>query len=394
MKIGFIIRKNHSIWGGDLGVVGSLMRGLKSLGHETKSASSPFALEDMDMVFLTNSSVEQRSVLEELSMLGMPFGVLGFHEDILLYYTAATGMFTFIQQCLDYGLPTDNGMKYSIEQLFTHPQTVYYYGETPKKTVFYNHEMIVKASLWIANSEKEKKTILRDHPGSRVSVIPVAPGVVTRFSCKEPSCEFLTFSGLSSKSYFLQVGRLEIRKNQLGTILATKDLDAPLVFIATRAFDPRYEVACFEAARRYRKAPTLFISANLKERKEGSTQVIAMSGKLSTSMLWSAYYHAGLHIHPAFHELPGATYLEAAFLGTPTIASTWCTIDEYFFNEQTGDSGLDGRILYRQPHHLEEITQAIPALFGQTYPLLLNHPALTRGDEDAAKDLLGLLREP
>src|ERR1700687_2414991 len=104
-----------------------------------------------------------------------------------------------------------------------------------------------------------------------------------------------------------------------------------------------------EAIQRWRKGPTLLLSQTLPEGQLGSLRILPMPGreKLSTSMLQSAFAHAGLHLHPAFYELPGATYFESAILGVPTIASTWTTIDEYFLDPQ-----LDERIEYSLPYDL------------------------------------------
>ncbi len=388
MKIGFILRRD-SKWGGDFAVAHQLMEGLKSLGHETVSATSPFAMANADIVFLTNSTLLQSECLQELEMIGLPFGVLGFHEDFLRSSTAQTGLRNYIYHCLGY---TPLKEECSLEALIDMPDIVYYYGESPKRTTLYNRQWIEKAKIWIANSPTEARTMQRDHPGCKTAVVPVAPGIATRYQ-GEPDASFLTFSGLASQSYILQVGRLEMRKNQLGTILACKDHDIPLVFIATQASLPEYEIACVEAAAKWRKAPTLFISNSMKQVRIGAAQVIPMPNheKLPISMVMSAYYHAGLHLHPAFCELPGATYLEAARFGIPSIASSWTTIDDYFFDPKLGHAELDGRIVYHPPHHLKEISQAIPELFGKRFPPLEEHPAIKRTELDAASDFLNAL---
>ncbi|MBS3903816.1 MAG: hypothetical protein KGZ39_00635 [Simkania sp.] len=394
MHIGFITRWDAaSHWGGDLAVVNGLIRGLTSIGHKATAATSPFSMPDADMFFLTNSTDDQRKNLEELELLHKPFNVLGFHEDLLLYYSAATGMRNFIFMCLGYDLPLNNNLRddsdYDIDMLFELPHIIHYYGKVLKRCTLYNHHLIRKAKLWVANSVTEARTMQRDCPGCKTAVVPVAPGMVTSFK-DQPDDSFLKYTGLSSGNYLLQVGRLQLRKNQLGTILASKDLDIPLVFIATRAFSPDYEEACFKAAAHFRKAPTLFISENLRDLKMNAARVLFMPNdkKLPASMLISAYHHAGLHIHPAFQELPGATYLEAARLGTPSIASSWTTIDDYFYDKSLGHAQLDGRILYTPPHHLKEIKQAIEQLFGKRFPPLENHPALQRTEAEAAQDLI------
>lgn len=388
-SIGFVVRKDASRkWGGDSAVVDNYLQGFKELGIEAqieaKVATSPFALLDCDFLIVTNSCVMQRSALEEVAMTGKPFAILGFHEDILHYYTPATGFCQFVMGCLGHGFATDNGMDFQLEQLFEMPHIVHYYGEPPKRSTLYNLEYTKKALFWIANSPTEAKTMQRDCPGCKTVVIPIAPNFCLE---EEPDKSFLKFTGLAKKSYLLQVGRLEMRKNQLGTILASRNLDLPLVFIST--VSPSYEHVAFEAAAKWRKAPTLFISQSLSPRSVGSAKVIPMpeGKKLSSSMLISAYANAGLHVHPSFQELPGATYFEAAALGVPTVASSWCTISDYFFDPKSGHSSLDGRMVYCEPHHLNDLTKHIEENFGKSYPRLKAHPALEKNPLQMARDL-------
>jgi len=386
MKIGFIIRSDaQRKWGGDLAVVQSYRQGLAELGHESSTAFSPFEQGDADFLLFTNYFLDQRETLSEAAMMGIPFGVLAFQENLLHYYPPATGFCVYVMGCLGHDFETDTD--FDLELLFEMPHLVHYYGNMPNRSILYNLDLARKTTLWIANSATEEKTIQRDCPGCKTAVIPVAPGIVTAWD-KDPDTSFLQLTGLSSGSYLLQVGRLEMRKNQLGTILATRNLDVPLVFIATRS--PSYEEFCFEAAAKWRKAPTLFISQSLAARKEGAARVISMpkKEKLPSATLASAYHHAGLHIHPAFQELPGATYLEAARFGTLSIASHWCTINDYLYDPSLGHAELDGRIVYAEPHHLLDIGKKIEQHFGKKFPPLTEHPALKRTHRDVAQDLL------
>lgn len=88
-------------------------------------------------------------------------------------------------------------------------------------------------------------------------------------------------------------------------------------------------------------------------------------------MIASAYHHAGLYLHPAFNELPGAIFLEAARFGTPTIASTSCTINDYFYDPIQKHSRLDGRIAYCDPCDFAAIKDLTEQLFGKKFPPLL-----------------------
>ncbi len=393
MNIGFILRSSaKKLWAGDIAVVESMMQGLKQLGHESKMASSPLALQDCDHLVYANMITEEKNFFEEMEIVKKPFSVLSFYENLIQYHMPATGFCKYVMSCLGYGFPTDNGMDFDIELLFEMPHLGYYYGEPPRRSYVQNLPLAKNAAFWIASSPTEEKTILEDWPDCKTTVIPIAPGIVTSWD-KDPDDSFLRFTGLSSGSYLLQVGRLEMRKNQLATILATRDLDLPLVFISTTSLD--YENLCVEAAVKWRKAPTLFISQSLAPREEGPVRVLSMpkGKKLPIATLVSAYHHAGLHIHPSFHELPGATYLEAARFGTPSLASTWCTINDYFYDPALGHSQLDGRIVYTEPANLPVMRQKIEMLFGKKFPPLTNHPALSRTHKDVAEDFLKNLQK-
>jgi len=387
MKIVFLMAGSNrgAKWGGDLAVMHQLIDGLRSLGHESILATSPFEAPDADFVFVSISIFDHRQRLDEISLLDLPFGVLGFHEDLQQYYCPAMGFLDFVRHCLE--------GKESIEELYVRPHIIHYFGRIPEPNFVYNFKRLQKAKLWVANTPTEAAVVARDFPGANVAVVPVAPGLVTRFT-GEANDSFLSFSGLSSGSYLLQIGRLEERKNQLAAILATRDLDLPLVFIATHG-RMRYPAACFEAAAKWRKAPTLFISQTLKEMHRGSARVIPMPSdtKLPLDMILSAYAHTGLYIHPAFNELPGAIFLEAARLGAPAIATHWCTIKDYFFNPSLGHSELDGRIAYCDPWDLKEIQMLTERNFGKRFLPLIDHPTIQRTEIDAARELLTHLHE-
>ncbi|MBS3903815.1 MAG: hypothetical protein KGZ39_00630 [Simkania sp.] len=388
MKIGFIFRTDAPKEEGDnLTIIEGLMRGLNLLDHKAVASTSPFSIPDADFFLFSNSTLEQKQLLEEVSLLNRPFGLLGFQEDLLRYYIPASGFCKFVLHCLGYGLPTDNGLHCHLDLLIERPDVAYYYGEPPKRVIPYNHPLIRKASFWIANSPTEAKTLQRDFPGCKTAVIPVPPSIATEYQ-GTPDDSFLQYSGLGSKNYLLQVGMLEPCKNQLGTILATRHLDIPLVFIATTPSD--YGNICFEAAVKWRKAPTIFISESIEARKEGSVRMIPISQgkKIPSSILLSAYHHAGLYIHPAFQDLPGTTYLAAARLGVPTIASSWSPITDYLFDPEQGHSRLDGRILYYEPYRLNEIEQGVIQHFGKEFPPLLNHITILRTEKQSAQDLI------
>ena len=98
----------------------------------------------------------------------------------------------------------------------------------------------------------------------------------------------------------------------------------------------------------------------------------------------------GRHLHPAFCELPGLTYLEAAKLGVPTVASEWTTIRDYFTDPETQQSTLDDRIVYASPHHVQRLKELVLQQFGKKFKKM-DHPAFRRTKADIAIELLAAI---
>ena len=172
---------------------------------------------------------------------------------------------------------------------------------------------------------------------------------------------FLKRIGLKKGEYILQIGRFQRKKNQLASILSTRNLNMPLVFIASRIFEDDYAKTCIQTIQRFRKAPTFIITHDLPKKRFGNLHIIHLErvDSFTKDLLVSAYQNAGLHLHPAFTELPGYTYLEAAKLGLFSIASTWTTIGDYFKNDQE-------KICYVHPLHLGEMENLIQTHFGKS----------------------------
>jgi len=385
MKLGFCLRSSaHERWGGDIKSVDEIVDGMKELGVDTQSSADFSQLAHCDFLFLTNTILDLNQEYNLISALGKPYGIVCFQEDAIRYFGPAYGFFIYIDQCLKKS--THDHFEFEIEKLIENPSIIHYFAPTPHLKALANYEVIKNASLCITNSQTEEKTLLRDCPHARSAVIPWTPGFAQSF--QEPDDQFLKWTGLKKGEYILQVGRLEPRKNQLATILATKDLDIPLVFIATRSYSSEYQDTCLEAIRKWRKGPTIVISETLNAQKD-PFRILEMPGKekLSTEMLASAYANAGLHMHPAFQELPGYTYLESAALGIPTIASSWTTIADYFTCPKTGNYELDKRIVYAEPHNISHLTQLVKEEFGKKYPTC-QHPIMHRKPIDIAKEIL------
>ena len=383
VNIDFITRARAGThWGGDLKVLSAICAGTRELGHRARIIASPAQIRTADFVFLTNTVDDLRPLKNAVELLHLPYGVIPFHEDLLRYRDTAGAFQFYVERCLE-GEP-----EFALDKLLCAPHVLAYYSGFSSKRDFVNVEVFEGAQLAIANTEEEARTIRRDCPSCRVEVVPIAPGFAEDFQTVPLTDEFLQFTGLKSGEYILQVGRISPRKNQLGSVLATRDLDIPLVFIATRTFSDDYMATFVQALMTWRKGPTWIITQNRVRGVSGNHRVLTMPGrrKLPTSMLRSAFGHAGLHLHPAFYELPGATYFESALLGIPTIASSWTTIGEYF-----QEPPLDDRIEYCEPHDLRAMEGLIHKKFGQKYPQEPVHPALTKTSREMAQEILALL---
>ena len=371
MKIGLITRKSEHQWGGDLAALHTITRGLAAIGQEVLLGKTAEEVIDADFIFLHNTSYDLKPDYALLSQHNKPFGVIAVHADRSLYYSTCYAFAHFVGLCLE---QDPHFPFYSLNQLIETPEILDLFPYSPPPLFEDNIPILQAAKICIANSATEAATLERDAPGCKTAVIPLACDLP---ALPKTDC-FLKWMGLSTGEYVLQVGRLELRKNQLATILAMRDSPLPLVLIATKSFYPDYEKMCLQAIRKYRKAPTLLISQNLPATQEKHLQILPMprGEKLPEEQLISAYQNAGLHVHPAFCELPGLTYLEAAKLGVPTIASPWTTIDDYF---------TDSPFVYVLPHYLQELTQAIELHFGKRVD---PHALQDRTCADVACDLL------
>ena len=108
--------------------------------------------------------------------------------------------------------------------------------------------------------------------------------------------------------------------------------------------------------------------------------------RLSNSCILSAYQNAGLHLHPAFWETPGYTYLEASRLGIPSVASSWGGFKDYCTLEGNSED-LNGLIKYVNPYDITGIESAIRELFGLKFEPI-QHPIFTRTGKDMASEIL------
>lgn len=384
MKFGILLRKNATqSFGGDLVAIESVKRGLEEHGHTVSFGTSPRQLSDADFLFVTNSFYDHEKTINELG--DRPYGVIGFHENHDFFLSPMLGMATYLQlaihddpSCAVANISIENGIdNEKAYQLFP------FFLDRPKSI----YPLLKKSAVCFANSNTEKETMLKQCPEANVKVVHWAPGVAENSPIYDES--FLSYAKLKPHSYIVQIGRLSPRKNQLATILACRDMDTPLVLIATPSNELWYEESCIEAIRKYRKGRTIVVSQTLKPRHENHLEVIAMpDGKpLTREMIKSALGNCCLHFHVPFCELPGYTYLEALMVGAPSVGSEWTTIRDYF-SDENGRCCLDDEIVFAKPTDIKTMTQLIKKQFGKKIKSLHNHPILKRKSSDVAAEML------
>jgi len=392
MNIGIVTRPTVTTkWGGDLRALYAIGDGLEELGHKVYYGPTANEVLKSEYIFLSNTCSDNRKNAEILQKKNKSYGVIGFHEDFIKYFGMAMAVPTYVDGMLK--KMKDGGIPYSIEAWCSSPEVLRYYAQKPAKNGFINQNVLADAQACIANSPMERDTMLRDSPTCNANSVFWELGLGG--DNPEYSDEFLKVTGLKKGEYILQVGRLETRKNQISSVLATRNLDMPLVFIATTGYQENwYDPMVLECAKRYRKGDTIILHEAYEDADYGNgTRVMRMpKGKrLTDECLVSAYQNCGLHLHPAFWELPGYTYLEAAKLGVPTVASSWGSLPDYC--EMDGNpKEMDGRIKYTLPYDLNSIEGACKEMFGKTFDASYTHPIFTRTKKDVATEIAGICK--
>jgi glycosyltransferase involved in cell wall biosynthesis len=397
MKITIVARSGN--WGGDLKALRTIEAGLLMLGHEVKFIESlnnlPMdTLAKMDHVFLSNTCHYHEQEREQLVAAGVRYSIVTFHEDFLKYWDPCMGFFNYIQQHMQDA--SDGHFKFDLERLWEHPDIVRYYTSGLNRVNVLNYETLRDAHVCVANSKSEALTLKRDCAPCNAQAVYWAPGFAEGWHL-DGNEEFLKLTGLKKNDYMLQVGRLETRKNQLATIMASKDIDMPLVFIATRSDQEAYEKAVAFLSKKYRKHKTIIVSETYGNQDMGHVKMIQMPGgvKLSETMLKSAYENCAVNVHPAFYELPGYTYLEALKMKKPCVASSWCSISDYLreFSLNKRDESYSHMVKYSDPHDLPGIRDNILYHLNNPHhiPDNFEHPVLKRTARDVAEDLCKIL---
>jgi len=370
---------------GGLASLNILAEGLEQMGVEAPIIDEKDELPaKTDCVCLSCICTDLTQEKQLVDFLHIPYILIPFYEDFRRFSPVCSAFYAYIKNALTYP-----DYQKRLQYLYEHPEIIYYIPFKPNEAPLVNFDVVKEAKVCIANSKAEVKTIKRDCPLAKVDVIYWTPGRLTEKTYPYTD-RFIQWLGLQKRGYILQIGRLEPRKNQLATILATRHLDIPLVFISHSILPGYQDYAnlCIDLILKERKGKTIVLTDSLPARSEGNLQVIPINSEkgLDQEMLISAYQNARLYLHPAFYELPGYVYLEAAKLGTPSIATSWSTLKDYF-TDPSGTYTLDDRILYAKPYDVQSLEKKILQQIDKTFTPS-DHPILQRKPIDVAKEFL------
>lgn len=335
MKILVHVRNNGSIWGGDMAAINSLCNGLRLAGAEVLLSPNIQDALACDLAIITNTCLDQRSVSQYLVVNGIPYAVLPFQEDFIKYFQASISFAMTAEVLLKDGFINDQ--KITLEYWGKFPHLISFNACKIPNSNIISRMVLEQAVCVMPSSNFELNTVVRDSPNANVHVIKFPAGLTENFSGKKTDVfnEFIS----SNESYILQVGRLEVRKNQIATVLATADIPKTLVLVSTKSHNKNYSELLFKLIKKYRKYRTVVVSQEYDSVVDGVLEIIKMPDgeKLSYEMLESAYRNAAINLHPAFHELPGYTYLESVHCGIETIISDWTSVREYLVAEDDAD---------------------------------------------------------
>jgi len=201
--------------------------------------------------------------------------------------------------------------------------------------------MMELSDLLLPNSEAEAEQLVRYFrvPRNKIAVIPNA--VDASYEKAEPKT-FTDRYGL--RDFYLCVGRIEPRKNQLGLIQAHRGLERPLVVIGEAVSRYRaYEAECKKAA-----GPNVHFLGYLP---------------FDSELLRSAYAACNTFVLPSWFETPGLAALEAALAGAKIVITSGGSTQEYFGTEA----------LYVNPNEIEDIRLKMRLAEGQLRNGRLRH---------------------
>ena len=168
--------------------------------------------------------------------------------------------------------------------------------------------MMKLSDLLLPNSEAEANQLVRYFGIRREKIVVVPNGVDSVYEKADPK---IFWDRYTLKDFFLCVGRIEPRKNQLALIRAHRGMERPLVVIG-------------EAVSRYSDYET-------QCRREAGPNVHFL-GYLApdSELLRSAYAACNTFVLPSWFETPGLAALEAALAGAKIVITNGGPTGEYF----------------------------------------------------------------
>lgn len=353
--IGIVTRENESQWGGDLRALYSIRDGLKLNNKSVTMGKNVSDMKDCKFVFLSNTCLDQTQNLKILQQFDKPYGIIGFHEDFMGYFGNMMGFTRAVNGIVEH----PDSQHLSLDVLEQDPGVIGYFSQPPPAIQLINKRVLQHSRLCVANSKFEEKTMIRDCPSAKTCSVHWTTGTSDLWHNVPDDDSFLQLTGLKRHEYILQIGRIETRKNQLMTVIAAHKLGIPLVFVATRGYQEWY-TKIFKKLCIMLDVDVTLVSEEYKTQTNGKFKVINMPGskKLPLNMLRSAIDNCRVCVGPAFHELPGYTYLEALYLGCPVVGSVQTSCKEYL-QYKRGDGYCGGLINYCVPYDINSVRDKI-----------------------------------
>ena len=169
--------------------------------------------------------------------------------------------------------------------------------------------MMEVSDLLLPNSETEASQLCRyfNIPKEKIAVIPNGVDPLFEFATSDAFREKFGFED----EFFLCVGRIEPRKNQLQLVRALSGIQIPLVFIGKPVHEYRdYYETC---------------------RREAGSNVHFLGGfSQDSSLIASAYAACTAFVLPSWLETPGLAALEAGLAGANVLITGEGAAREYF----------------------------------------------------------------
>ena len=168
--------------------------------------------------------------------------------------------------------------------------------------------MMEISDLLLPNSEAEAEQLVKYFRMRRNKIAVIPNGVDPIFERSDPK---LFWDRYGFKDFFLCVGRIEPRKNQLALVRAHRGMERPLVIIG-------------EAVSRYHDYET-----QCRREAGGNVHFLGYI-PMDSEILRSAYAACNAFVLPSWFETPGLAALEAGLSGAKVVITDGGSTREYF----------------------------------------------------------------